>query len=186
VRAALEYAGVVSALLSAAKEHGRTDVLSVLAVPLGEVLRELLGELLIESPPAVEERDRAGRVLLVTMPSAARARRVRGYRPVDVLVRRAGFRVSRRPGLLLAREVADQAGLSASGRRHNLQGSMRASPAVGGRRVLLVDDVVTTGSTLLEAARAVRSMGGSVTGAACLAHTARRIGAHDEASGRTQ
>jgi predicted amidophosphoribosyltransferase len=51
---------------------------------------------------------------------------------------------------------------------------MAARRPLAGRRVLLVDDVVTTGATLAEAARAVRAAGGSVVGAATLASTPLR------------
>jgi len=92
-------------------------------------------------------------------------------------VRAAGFRPAnrrgRRPLLTLIRSVADQAALGATARRRNLAGSMEASPRLAGRAVLLVDDVLTTGSTLEEAARAVGRAGGRVVGAACLARTPR-------------
>lgn len=166
VWAALDYGGAVSSVLNAAKEHGRTDVVAHLAPPLGLAVRTALA--------AVPPDAGWSAPLLVTMPSASAARRRRGYRPVDALVRRAGFAAPRRALLVLGREVADQAGLSARRRHLNLRQAMSASAVVAGRRVLLVDDVVTTGSTLLEAARAVSEAGGSVIGAACLAHTVKR------------
>ena len=72
--------------------------------------------------------------------------------------------------LVLARRGADQAHLGREARRANAAGSMRACDAAG-RRVLLVDDVVTTGATLSEAARALAAAGATVLGAATLAST---------------
>ncbi|MER7228144.1 hypothetical protein ABT370_33940, partial [Streptomyces rubradiris] len=59
------------------------------------------------------------------------------------------------------RAVADQAGLDAPGRRANLAGALEVTagggPLLGdGRRVVLVDDLMTTGASLAEAARALR------------------------------
>ena len=44
-----------------------------------------------------------------------------------------------------------------------------------GKRVLLVDDIVTTGSSLVEAARAIRAAGAQVVGFATLAETILKI-----------
>ncbi|SDZ41767.1 ComF family protein [Herbiconiux ginsengi] len=159
---ALEYGGAVARVLSAVKEHGRTDALRLLAPAMRAAL----------------SRTPAGRgptdVAIVTMPSARAAVRRRGYRPVDLLVQSAGHRVRRPAGLVLIRAIADQAGLSAAERHTNLRGAMRASETLRGRRVLLVDDVLTTGSTLAEGCRAVSERGGIVVGATCLARTAKR------------
>ncbi|MCS5734937.1 ComF family protein [Herbiconiux daphne] len=174
VIAALDYGGVVARLLGAVKEHGRTDVLRSLA----PAMRAALDAAVAASgcrPPDLR---------LVVMPSARSAVRRRGHRPVDDLVRLAGHRVAPAPRLELVREIADQAGLSAAQRRDNLRGAMRANgrSRAGGRapwhgdgaQVLLVDDVLTTGSTLAEAHRAITLAGGRVVGAACLARTVKR------------
>jgi predicted amidophosphoribosyltransferase len=88
-------------------------------------------------------------------------------------LRRRG--ASARPGRLLVptRVVADQAGLGSAARAVNLAGAMRATPGAP-CRVVLLDDVMTTGSTLVEAARALREHGHAVLGAAVLGATTRR------------
>lgn len=60
--------------------------------------------------------------------------------------------------LFLKRVVADQVGLSASERQANLQGAFSARRSLSGL-VVVVDDVVTTGATLNNAARALRFAG---------------------------
>ncbi|MEU1098013.1 ComF family protein, partial [Streptomyces sp. NPDC005877] len=68
------------------------------------------------------------------------------------------------------RAVADQSGLSARQRLANLSGALEVS--VGGDRLLergrvvLVDDLMTTGASLVEAARAVACAAGGTGGAA--------------------
>ncbi|MGP3686421.1 ComF family protein [Streptomyces sp. IBSNAI002] len=67
------------------------------------------------------------------------------------------------PVLRLRRAVADQAGLGARERRENLAGALEACPGgarlTAGAGLVLVDDLITTGATLAEAARAVRAGG---------------------------
>lgn len=81
-------------------------------------------------------------------------------------------------GLRHARRVDDQARLDSAARAANLAGAfaVRAGDAayLRGRPVLLVDDVVTTGATLAEGARAARAVGAHVLGAAVVAATSRR------------
>jgi len=81
------------------------------------------------------------------------------------------------PALEHTRRVADQAHLDRVARAHNLAGSMRVGAAwrgvVRGATCVLVDDVVTTGATLAEAARALHDAGARHVVAATCATTPR-------------
>jgi predicted amidophosphoribosyltransferase len=155
VVAALDYDGVSRAAILALKEHARRDVVRPLGASLGAAI-------------AVAAAHVGGRIELVAMPIRAASWRRRGYDPVRELVSAAGHR---RPtdALAVVASRGEQKTLGRSARAENLAGSMCARGGMRGRRVLLVDDVVTTGATLLEAARALRAAGAEVVGAAILA-----------------
>jgi predicted amidophosphoribosyltransferase len=78
--------------------------------------------------------------------------------------------------LVTSGRALDQSMLGAVDRAANLAGTMRRRR--GGRplagRVVVVDDVLTTGSTAREAQRALEAVGASVTGVAAIAATRRR------------
>jgi predicted amidophosphoribosyltransferase len=162
VSSALDYDDVARAVLLGFKDAGRVDVASVLAGALRAALI------------AATARRRAAPVP-VLIPSTRAAWRRRGYHPTAMILSRSRILVP--PlwrALRLTRQTVDQAGLSSHDREHNRDGSLVASSRVAGRRCLLVDDIVTTGSTLAEAARAIRAAGGDVVGAATIAQTPRR------------
>ena len=148
VRSALRYEDTARALLLALKEQDRTDV----ARPLARRLAPLL-------PTALP---------LVAVPPSPPAWRRRGYDPVRLLVRRPTLRV-----LQVARATGVQKSLSVDERAVNRAGSLRATRSLAGVRVVIVDDVMTTGATLDEAARAIQSAGGEVDHAVTLAATPR-------------
>lgn len=104
---------------------------------------------------------RGGFDLIVPVPMHARRLRQRGANQAEALARALAMRTGVPCALALARMVdtPQQAKLSAAERRRNLEGAFTASPLSRGKRVLLVDDVVTTGATALACARALRAAG---------------------------
>jgi len=75
------------------------------------------------------------------------------------------------PPLLLQRQIdtVPQQGLSAEQRRHNLRRAFTASAEVSDKNILLVDDVMTTGTTARECSRALRRSGAATITVAVLA-----------------
>lgn len=162
--AGLAYADAAARVIRSMKDAQRTDATPALAPALRAALAAACAAA-GEPPRAVVE--------IAAVPSTPAARRERGYDPVRLLLGRAGFRSS---GVLRTREGRmDQARLGREARRENAAGSMAPVGRLDGRVFVLVDDVVTTGSTLAEAARAIHSAGGMVHAFAVLAHTPRRI-----------
>lgn len=154
----LAFEGVPARVLRAIKEDGRTGLAHALAPALA----------------AAVARAGVGGVVLVPLPTSRAAYRRRGFRVPDLLLRRAGWPPTRL--LRHARRTGDQRGLGREARRRNVDGSLAVRPgAAQGLRVLLVDDVVTTGATLAEAARALRSAGAEVVGAVTVAATPRHF-----------
>jgi predicted amidophosphoribosyltransferase len=114
------------------------------------------------------------------VPSARSAVRSRGHDHALRLARAAAAQLRARGAdvraaalLAPARSVADQSGLTAAQRAANLRGALRCTAGPAGA-VLVVDDVMTTGATLVEAVRALRGAGHEVVGAAVLGATVRR------------
>lgn len=169
VCSALDYDGVPRAVLLAYKDAGRVDAAPALA---GALRAAVAG-----AGAGGEVGARAGvrdRVVPVLIPSTRAAWRRRGYHPTGMVLSRS--RILDPPlwrALRLTRQTADQAGLSSSDRERNREGSIVASGRLAGRRCLIVDDIVTTGATLAEAARAITAAGGVVAGAATIAQTPR-------------
>ncbi|WP_405789136.1 phosphoribosyltransferase family protein [Streptomyces sp. NBC_00029] len=163
VWARASYDGAVRGLLLAHKERG--------ALPLAGVLgAALAGAVLAAGAEGADGGRGAGEVALVPVPSARRQIRARGHDPARRIalaaagrLRRAGVPARVAPVLRLRRAVADQAGLGARERRENLTGALAVrrggARLTYGAEIVLVDDVITTGATLAEAARAVRAAG---------------------------
>lgn len=136
-----------------------------------------------------------GPVVLVPVPSRRGSARARGHDPTlrlttaaARLLRGAGVDAIARPLLRSRRGVVDQAGLDAAARATNLAGSMhcptelvrRLAARRGCARVVVCDDVLTTGATAREAQRAIEAVGIEVIAVAAVAATRRRLRPQDE------
>ncbi len=168
--AALEHRGTAREVVLGWKERGRHDLTPVLGAALAGALVRLA-----ELSPAVG----AAPTVLVPVPSGRRSRRARGADLTAGLASATAAALAAtgherpavaagRAGLWLVRQPADQVGLTGAERGTNVRGAHRASPALRGALCVIVDDVVTTGSTLQEAARALGVVGGVVLGAVTL------------------
>ena len=132
-----------------------------------------LGRWLIQAFPREQRFD-----ALVPMPLHWIRRLRRGFNQADLLARE----VSRQTGIEVARPVKrtrnteKQATLSRAGRRRNVSGAFRVTDAacVRGKRLLLIDDVFTTGATLNACARALKRAGAAHVSALTLARVDRR------------
>jgi predicted amidophosphoribosyltransferase len=171
--AAGAYDGLLKALVNAHKEHA----VHALAVPLGRVLADVVRDLVSARGSG------AGPVLLVPVPSRRAVVQARGQDPLLRVSSRAALRL-RRTGtdarvhqlLVPTGRVRDQALLDAAARAANLAGSMsgrRPGAAARAGVLVVVDDVLTTGSTAREAQRALEETGLGVAGIAAVAATRR-------------
>ena len=113
---------------------------------------------------------------LVPIPSRKSVARKRGRQFISVLSKRIGESENLPTEEILThtRKVRDQSNLDAKDRAANLDKALISLRFLSGKAVL-IDDLVTTGATLHEAARALRSKGITVAAAvtACVAEPLR-------------
>jgi ComF family protein len=156
-RAACVYGGPLAEALQRLKYHGRLEVAPALA--------ELL---------AVRAQELAGRVDVVTAVPLAPARlRERGYNQSGLLARPVAQLVGAPfvPRILWRLRTANsQVGAGRLERARQLEGAF-AARGVAGQRVLVIDDVRTTGATFAEARRALVAAGASEVIGLALAQT---------------
>jgi len=138
-----------------------------------ETLAGPLSRLLIRSLPLDQRFD-----VIVAMPMHWRKQWERGFNQAELLAKP----VAKRHGVKLAtnlrrkRQTKAQAGLTEAQRLANVKDSflIRRSEEINGKRVLLVDDVFTTGATLRAAAAALKKAGAVHVSALTLARVDRR------------
>lgn len=176
------YEGVARTLVATYKDDDRRGACQVLAPLLAAGLVAAL-----RSVSAAGGATPGNQVILVPAPTSRSARRRRGRDSLGEVTRAA---VTLLPDplpvldlLAQSRRVRDQAGLGAVARRANLAGAVVVRRthrgALAGARCLLVDDVVTTGATLVDCARSLGEEGAQVLGAVAVCATQRRLGPPD-------
>jgi ComF family protein len=145
--AAYRYASPLDQLVFRLKYQGRLDAARL----LGELLAEFVAGSRLSRPDC-----------LVPVPLHPERLAERGFNQALELARP----VARRLGLPVAsrevsriRATAPQSGLNARVRRHNVRNAFDAAPVMRGRHVAIIDDVVTTGSTVAALTRVLKRVG---------------------------
>jgi ComF family protein len=139
-----------------------------------EPLAQQFGEWLARALPREQAFD-----VVVPMPLYWYKRMQRGFNQSELLARHIARRwnVPLKGVLRRKKATAPQAGLTNSKRRLNVQGAfaMKSGVRLDGQRILLVDDVLTTGATAAAAARALKRAGAKHVTILTLARTDRRM-----------
>jgi ComF family protein len=156
------YEGAVRKAIIALKYNGQRRA----ATPLGDLIAA-----------AVRASDESLDII-VPVPLHASRRRARGYNQAELLARRCAHLLGvpcSPDALVRARATPPQVGLSLPERRRNIAGAFvlgdgARAAALAGRRVAVLDDVTTTGSTLEAAATALRAAGPAAIIGVAVAH----------------
>jgi ComF family protein len=113
--------------------------------------------------------------VVLPMPLAPQRLRERGFNQALLLARRLAPGKTDANLLLRTRETAAQSGLTRTERLHNLSGAFVLEPtrsaSLHGRRVVLIDDVMTSGASLFAAASVLRAAGAAHVAAIVFART---------------
>ena len=154
-KAALKYEGVGKKIVHALKYRGYKQVVDRLATPL---MLQAIGD------------ERFDAVVFVPL-HRARLRK-RGYNQAELLARGVARKLNASVSdtLDVVRSTRDQVELSAAQRRANFAGAYRAKDSLHGR-LLLIDDVFTTGATMNACALSLVSAGAKEVHALSLCRT---------------
>lgn len=154
-----------------------------------KVAQNLMAEALASAIMHWRNANRNVQLLLVPIPSSKQAIRRRGESFLHPILERAlaicknqGASETRWESILIhQKKVKDQSKLSFSERSANLENAFKVSnvsalqSSLEYTKIILIDDVVTTGATLLSAARALSERNMTVLGAAAVCASAHRL-----------
>jgi predicted amidophosphoribosyltransferase len=175
VFSSISYNDVARSVVLAAKENSLSTARKLI---IQEIKLNIERLCLSETKPPRE-------VLLVPIPSSARAKRRRGGDFIFEISRASSAELNRehdglcfasRSLLKMNRKILDQTKLTQSQREINLSGAFKvAQDFFTVTPIIIIDDVVTTGSTLREAVRALKERNLTVLGAATACASQRRF-----------
>lgn len=164
-------ASACPACLGAPRAYGRTLAAFDYTPPADALIRMLKTQLRLSMAPVLAclladaiRRDGGlpQGVLLAPVPASRASLRLRGMNPAAEIARSLATQLDvplARQALRRLRETPRQTGLGRRARRRVVAGLFGATPVVRGRHVALVDDVMTTGSTVQAAATALIAAG---------------------------
>jgi len=154
------YGGPIAAALRRLKYGSRPD----LAAPLGHLARQAVRDAQISAD------------VVIPVPLHPARLADRGYNQAALLGAQVAEEIAApmaARGLARMRHTPQQARLQRAARLQNVAGAFRVRADVGGKRVLLVDDVCTTGATLAACAEALRAAGATEVTAVVVARAER-------------
>ncbi len=129
-------------------------------------LSELIAQKIKQDlPPKFKKVD-----LLVPMPLHWTRKLARGFNQTELIVDQMSLNIPSFKGLKRTKKTPQQIGLSKSERQKNIQSAFTLKKAIKAETVLIIDDVMTTGSTLEEAAKTLKSAGVKKVYAIAFAH----------------
>jgi ComF family protein len=145
--------------------------------PAGALLARLLDQ-------AASQLQLSGELVLIPVPLWSGKRQARGFNQAEAIAR-AFLRLKPSSSIQLdtsslvrTRETASQTGLTRKQRRENVRGAFAVTKGekVRGRSILLVDDVMTTGTTVNECARVLLRAGAKEVFVATVARATKEVG----------